>query len=600
MYQIERSITGSTSTVVTETGLVKKGEGVLRGILTTATNSGTLKLIDGTENSAVATSTLTYDGSGTIVIGKHGTSTLTSTGASVAATHANGTLTVSGGTNFKDAVKASAVLTSDETQPTAGKKVVVGNETYTFKAAGTSGSRFDVPLGTTTALTMVNLFTSMSGNPLVDVVHTSTYVITVTAKTAGTAGNSIAATEDDSHLDWDGSNTTLTGGLEAETFTIGTRVYTWKDKPEQAYEIKIGATPTASLLNAKYAINASGTTDVNYGVGTLANPQVVAYTSNATTLVIVARLPGASLNSLATTETCAAAAWGGTTLVDGVATTGALVTIGDKVYTQVDVLTETYGATAIPNQFLRGASEATMLDALKAAINGTSVGTLCSTGTTAHPYVIATTNADDSQVIMTRTVGDAAYTAILNALPTTCGMANTAWTGVDITNGTQAAVTTDAALISINGRTYSVVQELSETSGADAIADQILWVSDEATFLDNFKKAINQTGIAGTDYSTGTTKNLDVEATTNGATTQVINARLLGSQGNAITTTETCDNYSWTSTVMASGTGAVGKLIMDTYTPSAGTQIDLNNIEFENGLYIVVGGTSISSVISYK
>jgi hypothetical protein len=35
MYQKERSITGSTSKVVTESGLIKSGEGVLRGLLTT-------------------------------------------------------------------------------------------------------------------------------------------------------------------------------------------------------------------------------------------------------------------------------------------------------------------------------------------------------------------------------------------------------------------------------------------------------------------------------------------------------------------------------------------------------------------------------------
>ena len=40
-YQIQRSLNGSTSAIVTETGLVKAGQGVLRGITTTATVGGT-------------------------------------------------------------------------------------------------------------------------------------------------------------------------------------------------------------------------------------------------------------------------------------------------------------------------------------------------------------------------------------------------------------------------------------------------------------------------------------------------------------------------------------------------------------------------------
>lgn len=596
-YQIERSITGSTSQVVTETGLIKSGEGVLRGIITNATSSGTIVLTDALEASTVAVGTITQSvGAGGKAV--HGGSTITSTGASAAATHAGGTLTVTGAVNFLDAVKGSGYITASVGQPTAGDTIVLGDETYTIIAAGTSGSRFDVPLGSTYAITTLNLFTAMSGNPLVDVVHTSTYVITVTAKTAGTAGN-IVATENATNLVWD-DGSTLTGGLAAETVTIGTKVYRAKTQVEQANDFKIGSTSAVSLVNLKAAINATTSAlGVTVGDGTVAHTQVVAYTSDATTLVVKARLPGASLNALATTETTANSAWGGTTLVDGVADTSSTTTLGANTYMQVDVLTETYGAAAIANQFLRGATEATMLDALKAAINGTSIGTLVSTGTVAHPYMIATTNADDSQVVVARTVGDTAFTAIINALPTTDTHANLAWTSTTI-NGGVTAVATTAATITINGRVYTVVTALDETSGATAVADQILWVTDEATFLDNLKKAINGAGVAGTDYSTGTTANVDVFATTNAADSQVIQGRLSGVAGNAITTTSAMTNYAWGATTLASGAGATAKVILPTYTPAAGSQIDFNNIEFERGLYAQVGGTSISCVISYK
>ena len=139
--------------------------------------------------------------------------------------------------------------------------------------------------------------------------------------------------------------------------------------------------------------------------------------------------------------------------------------------------------------------------------------------------------------------------------------------------------------------------ELSETSGATAVVDQVLWVTSEAVFLDNIKKAINATGIAGTDYSTGTTVNYDVYATTNDNTSQVIVARNAGTAGNAIATTETLGNYSWTSTVMASGTGTTATPMTGTITFSAVAttgerEIDFGGAEFTRGLYATFGGTA--------
>ena len=128
-----------------------------------------------------------------------------------------------------------------------------------------------------------------------------------------------------------------------------------------------------------------------------------------------------------------------------------------------------------------------MLDNLKLAINGgTGEGTLYSTGTVAHPYFIATTNTDTAQTIVSRTVGDAAFTTLVNALATTETMANTSWADTTFGGGTgnsNPAVTSDAATFTIGNRTYTAVLELSETSGADAVVDQILWVTSEAVFL---------------------------------------------------------------------------------------------------------------------
>lgn len=605
---------------ITESGLVKTGSGKVKGIIVNSHTSGTLALVDGTEGGAAASSVLTS--AGACAPAYHATSKLTSTGAMVAATHAVSVLT-SGGTNFKDVVKATGVLTSNETNPADGDTMTIGDIIYRFKT--TPVQQYDIKLGATCAATIASAVKAINGNgnvsdyhistiphPDVVAVLTSTYVITVTAKVGGTAGNSIAKAEDSANLDWDGVGATLTGGLAAETVTIGSKVYTFKDElhaGSTANQVLIGATLTASLLNLKRAINATaGYEYISYAAGTVAHTQVVATASDVTTVTIRGRVPGTSLNTVATTETCADASWPDTTLGGGtgasdagVTTTGALITIGGTIYTVVDELSENYGAAAIAYQVKKGAAVANMLDNLKLAINGTGTeGTNYSTGTVAHPDVVATTNTDTTQVIVAREVGDDAATAVINAIVTTTGMANHAWADTTLGGGTSDSnpgVTTAAAEIVIGERTYTAVTELSETSGADAVADEVLWVTNEATFLDNLKKAINASGIAGTDYSTGTTINTQVKATTNTNTQQTVVSRKLGTGGNAIATTTNLANYSWTSTVLASGTGAEGKTIGGTITLAAVTTvgdrfIPFYDAEFLTGLYITIGGTA--------
>jgi len=588
---------------ITETGIVTTGDGKLQKVIINSHTNGTLKLYDGTEGGAQATSTLTS--AGACVPASHGQNVLTSSGAMVAGTHAVTVFTAT--QNFQEGVKASAVLTSNGTNPTAGQQVVIGSVTYTFQALGTPSTRSattaTIPLGNNATATMAALYNALQYSTEVDAVLTSALVITVTAKAVGTAGNSLAATETSATLDFDGANTTLTGGVAADTITIGTTVYTPKAIPTAPYDFLIGSTLTASLTNLKNAINGT----LSYG-GTVAHPSVVCTASDATTVTLRGRVPGTSLNTVATTETCANASFpdttlgGGTGASDAGVTTGAAtVTIGAITYTVVDELSETYGATAVPYQVKKGAAEANMLDNLKLAINGGSgEGTLYSTGTVAHPYFIATTNTDTAQTIVARTVAGTTATNALNALATTETMANTAWADTTYGGGTgdsNPAVTTAAATFTIGTRTYTAVLELSETSGATAVADQILWTSSEAVFLDNIKKAINATGIAGTDYSTGTTVNADVYATTNDNTSQVIVARNAGTAGNAIATTETLGNYSWTSTVMANGTGATSTPICNTITFSAVAttgerEIDFGGAEFTRGLFATIGGTA--------
>lgn len=592
----------------TESGLLITGQGKLKGLVVNSHTSGTVKIWDSASPSVPVQAVTDLTSSGAVTVATHAAATLTSTGASVAGTHAVTVFTKTG--NFADAVKGVGIFTSDQTQPTAGKVVVLGAVTYTWVALGAAATvtatAVNVPLGNNTLESVNNLYNAFLTHPLVDVVRTSAYVITVTAKTAGVAGN-LTTTEDDAHTSWD--NATMTGGLNAETITIGSKVYTWKTTLDAtpatstAIQVLIGSTLTISLANMRKAVNATGTSGNEYSIGLgVIDPNCVCSASDATTFTLRGRVPGTSLNTVATTETCVNGSFADTTLGGGtgasdagITTAAATVTIGDITYTQVDALSETYGAVAIPYQILRGASEATMLDALKLAINGTgTAGTDYSTGTVAHTLVIATTNADDSQIIRSRTPGIGN-----NTLATTETMANTAWGGTTLGGaGNTAGVTTAGSTFTINGRVYTAVIELSESFGASAIADQILWVTSEAVFLDNVKLAINASGTAGTQYSTGTTKNTDVTATTNTNTAQTFVAIKAGTVGNAITTTETMANYAFTSTVMASGLGSTSNLLFNTITLPATSalttfdrMINLGDIAFSKGLYVTVGGT---------
>lgn len=278
----------------------------------------------------------------------------------------------------------------------------------------------------------------------------------------------------------------------------------------------------------------------------------------------------------------------GTAFVDG-----EKVTIDTQVYTFKTALSDVGGR---PYEILIGANAAASLDNMKSAVNGTAgAGTTYGLNTPKHPKVVITTNTDTANTLRARIPG-VDYNTI--ATTETCGHAS--FPDTTLGGGTGASdpgVTTANATITIGTRTYTFVVELSESLGADAIPDQILHGAAAANALDNMKLAINESGVAGTNYSTGTYQNNDVLATTNSDTQQVVVARKVGTGGNSIATTETLENYAWGAATLASGTGQDGTLIANTLTFSAVATtgerfIDFKDISFTKGLYAVVGGTA--------
>ena len=103
--------------------------------------------------------------------------------------------------------------------------------------------------------------------------------------------------------------------------------------------------------------------------------------------------------------------------------------------------------------------------------------------------------------------------------------------------------------VTINGYVYTYKTALSSATAAF----EVLIGASASVALDNLKSAINATAGGGTTYGSATYAHPDVTAGTKTATTLVVNARNAGTEGNAITTTESAVTLSWGAATLASG-----------------------------------------------
>ncbi len=213
---------------------------------------------------------------------------------------------------------ASAVLTNDETAPADGDTATIGTTVYRFKTVPEQAN--DIFLGTATA-TMLSLFKAIhltgevgvdyyTGTTAIDIaataVHTSTFVITVTANAKGYAGNLFAKAESSDHLDWDGETAFFTGGID----------------PEAANDVFVDGTAEHAIDNLVLAITAGAGAGTKYGTGTVVHPTVTAVKASSSTMTATAKTKGVAGNSIVIGETLAdvGSVWadGETTLGGGV------------------------------------------------------------------------------------------------------------------------------------------------------------------------------------------------------------------------------------------------------------------------------------------
>lgn len=133
-------------------------------------------------------------------------------------------------------VAASAVLTSDNTNPDDGDQVVVNDKTYTFKTALTPTAG-EILIGADANETLANLRAAVNGlagegttyatgteqptDVTAGAVDTDNHTLTFTADTPGTGGNSYPKSETSAHLDYDGAGANFTGGAWSGDATLG-------------------------------------------------------------------------------------------------------------------------------------------------------------------------------------------------------------------------------------------------------------------------------------------------------------------------------------------------------------------------------------------
>lgn len=112
--------------------------------------------------------------------------------------------------------------------------------------------------------------------------------------------------------------------------------------------------------------------------------------------------------------------------------------------------------------------------------------------------------------------------------------------------------------------------------------------------LDNLKAAINNSGLVGTDYFAGTNQHPTVVAGAKTSTTLVVSSYYTGSASNAIVTTETSAQLSWGAGTLAGGTGAAGKVMMNTFSFPSGSSCQMfpEAMGFDTALLAVIGGTA--------
>lgn len=264
--------------------------------------------------------------------------TVTGTGA-----FAVGILTATG--NPTGSVASIGTLTG--TTIAAADTVVIDGVTYTFIAALSTGPTVanEILLGAADTDSLDNLIAAINGAAGEGSLYSvgTTPQTTSSAKpgagdtmileatTRGVAGDAITTTDTLTAGGWGGA--TLASGVDGDDCTIGSQTYTFAAAPldDQADQVLVGGSASASLDNLIAAINAAAGAGTTYGTGTVGHPDVTAAAGAGDTVDLTADAAGTDGNAIATV--CSPTTridFGTATLEGGVAASGATGTLTEQ------------------------------------------------------------------------------------------------------------------------------------------------------------------------------------------------------------------------------------------------------------------------------
>lgn len=119
---------------------------------------------------------------------------------------------------------------------------------------------------------------------------------------------------------------------------------------------------------------------------------------------------------------------------------------------------------------------------------------------------------------------------------------------------TSSANYADTETVTIDGKVYTFQSVLTNVDGHVKIG------ASEALSIVNLQHAINASGgVVGTDYATATTAHPTVTCTAVTIHTAVVTAKLKGTAGNALATTETSGTAAWGAVTLTGGQDATDK-----------------------------------------
>jgi hypothetical protein len=320
---------------------------------------------------------------------------------------------------------------------------------------------------------------------------------------------------------------------DAQTLTIGTRVYTIKAAlGTAADQILLGANAAETIDNIVAAINLSGSAGVQYTASTPENTQVSADATSTTTLKITARTAGVAANSIATTDTITNASWTGATMAGGVDAVmiPTIATVEERIGDRLEMTED------------------------EKWISTTTLGSIDKfSGDVTFPEGLTLFREDRNEGFTARLEWnvrfDIRYREAGSSDPWI--YLSTAATNI-LTCSAQPA---NGETVTIGGKVYAFQTTLTNVDGNVARGASLT----EA--LANLAAAINLGSGAGTAYAAAMTQNPAATATGSTATQLSVEARRLGhitgDHGKYITVSETLTNGSWASTTFTGGADAL-------------------------------------------